>query len=128
MMHREDKHLTPNEWSLMDCLWTQSPRTGKECVDYMAGSVNWSRSTTLTMLRRMTEKGFISCDNSKGINLYSPLIPRESASENQTVEFLNRVFNGSVSMLVSAFTKKQGLTNEEIDRLYAILEEAKSDD
>ena len=51
--------LTPAEWNLMECLWEKSPRTGKEAVDYMKDSVGWSRSTTLTMLRRMGQPGNI---------------------------------------------------------------------
>ena len=53
--------LTPAEWQLMECLWVSAPRTGRECVEYLQRSVGWSRSTTLTMLRRMTEKNMIRC-------------------------------------------------------------------
>ena len=53
--------LTPAEWQLMECLWESAPRTGRECVEYLQRSVGWSRSTTLTMLRRMTEKNMIHC-------------------------------------------------------------------
>ncbi len=127
-MKQSQNHLTPTEWSLMECLWEQSPRTGKEAVDFMAKSVGWSRSTTLTMLRRMTEKGLIACDAQGGMNTYSPLLKKEEAAQEQTNEFLDRVYHGSISMLLSAFTKKQALSQEEIDRLYAILEEAKGND
>ena len=58
-------HLTPTEWSLMECLWENAPRTGREAVEYLAHSAGWSRSTTLTMLRRMTEKGLIALDEKR---------------------------------------------------------------
>ena len=111
----------------MECLWEKSPRTGREAVDHLAGSAGWSRSTTLTMLRRMTEKNMICCLEQDGINVYTPLIPKEEATQSQTEDFLNRVFGGSVSMMLSAFTKKQSLSKEEIDALYAILKEAEED-
>ena len=66
-MENADKNLTPTEWNLMECLWEHSPRTGREAVEYMAQSVGWSRSTTLTMLRRMSEKGFIDCREEDGV-------------------------------------------------------------
>lgn len=119
--------LTPTEWSLMECLWEGSPRTGREAVEYMAASSGWSRSTTLTMLRRMSEKNMISCREQDGINVYEPLIPKQEAVQSQTEDFLNRVFGGSVALMLSAFTKKQSLTKEEIDALYAILKEAEED-
>lgn len=121
-------HLTPTEWSLMECLWESSPRTGKEAVAYMAETVGWSRSTTLTMLRRMTEKGLLECTTQDGIMVYSPLLPKEEATHSQTSEFLDRVYHGSISMLLSAFTQKQALSQKEIDELYAILDEVKTHD
>ena len=127
-MKQSASHLTPTEWHLMECLWQHSPRTGKDAVEYMSKAVGWSRSTTLTMLHRMTEKGYIHCEQLEGINVYSPVLRREDASQVQTQEFLNRVYQGSISMMVSAFTKKQALSQEEIDRLYAILEEAEKHD
>lgn len=120
--------LTPTEWSLMECLWEKSPRTGRDAVEYLAVSSGWSRSTTLTMLRRMSEKNMISCQEKEGVNVYAPLIPKEEAVQSQTVDFLNRVFGGSVSMMLSTFTKKQSLSKEEIDALYAILKEAEDRD
>lgn len=127
-MQNKRSVLTPTEWSLMECLWEWSPRSGREAVDYLAKSEGWSRSTTLTMLRRMTEKNMISCREQNGIYVYAPLILREDATQSQTEDFLNRVFGGSLSMMLSAFTKKQTLSREEIDALYAILKEAEDRD
>ena len=88
-------------------------------------TVGWSRSTTLTMLRRMTEKEMIACKEENGLLVYSPLIDRESATRRETESFLGRVYQGSVSMMLSAFTRKQALSPEEIEELYAILEKAR---
>ena len=57
--------FTPTEWKLMECLWEKGSVTGREAVDYLHAHAAWSRSTTLTMLRRMTEKGIIACGESK---------------------------------------------------------------
>lgn len=120
----ESYNLTHTEWNLMECLWEKSPRTGREAVEYLERSVGWSRSTTLTLLRRMTEKGAIHCGEEEGVKVYSPLIRREEAVLRETDDFLSRVFHGSVSMMMNAVTKKQELTQEEIDELYAILRKA----
>lgn len=117
--------LTPAEWNLMECLWEKSPRTGKEAVDFMKASVGWSRSTTLTMLRRMSEKGLVDCHPEDGMQTFSPRIRREDVLMRETTGFLNRVYHGSVSMMLSAFTRKQALSPEEIEELYAILEKAR---
>lgn len=120
--------LTPTEWHLMECLWERSPRTGREAVEHMAKAVGWSRSTTLTMLRRMTDKGLIRCGEQEGVKVYTPLLRREDAVAQEAEDFLGRVFHGSLSLMMSAMTQKQRLTQDEIDELYSILEEAKSHD
>ena len=123
-MKQADHSLTPTEWNLMECLWERSPRTGRDATKYMERSVGWSRSTTLTMLRRMTEKGIISCAEEDGMKVYTPCLRREDAVQQETGNFLNRLYKGSVSMMMSAITRKQELTKEEIDELYAILRQA----
>ena len=123
-MNTKNIALTDSEWNLMECLWKNSPRSGREVIDELGERVGWSRSTTLTMLRRMTEKGVISCDESGGMKMYAPIVEREAAVSAETDDFLKRVYKGSVSMMVSTLTRKQKLTTEEIDELYEILRRA----
>ena len=113
--------LTPAEWRVMECLWERSPLTGREVSDRLGASAGWTRSTALTMLRRMTEKGLIACSGESGVREYTPLLVRSDAAQRETESFLDRVYSGSVSMMVSAMTKKQALPQSEIDELYALL-------
>ncbi len=116
--------LTPGEWNVMECLWEFSPRTGREAVEDLKKRVGWTRSTTLTMLRRMSEKGLLICTEAAGGKIYAPALQRGEAVVRETDDFLNRVYRGSVSMLVNTMVKKQALSQEEIQQLYAILKEA----
>ena len=116
--------LTPAEWNVMECLWERAPRTGREAIEYLEETVGWSRSTTLTLLRRMSEKGLIDCADRDGIKVYSPCVCREDAAVQETEDFLSRVYHGSISLMMSSITKKQDFTKAEIDELYAILKEA----
>lgn len=123
-MMKEHINLTTAEWNLMECLWEKAPRTGREATEYMQSHVGWTRSTTLTQLRRLTEKGFISCDESGEMRTYSPRLLREDAVTRETDDFIGRVYRGSVGMMMSALARRQELSKEEIDELYAILQEA----
>ena len=117
--------FTPTEWKLMECLWDKCSVTGREAVDDLHDRAGWSRSTTLTMLRRMAEKGVIACtDGGDGVKTYAPLVSRQQAVQRETHDFLSRVYHGSVSQMVSAVTEKQNLTQQEIEELYAILRRA----
>lgn len=121
------KELSGAEWNLMESLWEYSPKVGSQIVSDMAARTGWSRSTTLTMLRRMTEKGLIACEDSGQMKTYAPLIEREEAVRKETESFLNRVYNGSISLLVSGFVDRQKLTEQEIAELRQLLEKAEGD-
>lgn len=120
--------LTNNEWLLLECLWESSPKNGREAVEFMKNSAGWSRSTTLTMLRRMSEKGLILCDEKDELKMYSPKVKREDAVIRETDDFLSRVYKGSISVMMSSIAKKQDLSREEIDELYSILDSMKKGD
>ena len=115
--------LTEAEWTVMECLWEQSPRTGRETVVCLEGKMGWSRSTTLTLLRRLEEKGAVAGDTEGTIKTFRPMIAREDAALQETENLLERAYKGSLSLLVSSLTKKQSLPQREIDELYAILRE-----
>ena len=114
--------LTQAEWSVMECLWEAGPLTGREVVQRMEQSCLWSRSTTLTLLGRLENKGALeSVPAEKGPKVFSPLLKREDAALGETKDFLNRVYQGSLSLMVSALTQKQALSREELDELYGLL-------
>ena len=118
-----DISLTNAEWNVMDCLWEKAPQSGREIIDTLKERVGWSKSTTLTMLKRMAEKQLISCESSQQVRMYSPCIESDDAVKKETENFLKRVYNGSVSLMVSAMTQKQELSEEEIRELFEILEQ-----
>ncbi len=118
--------LTPAEWYVMECLWQHSPCTAREAVECLQSKVGWSRSTTLTLLSRMTEKHQVRCHKEGTVRTYSPMIAQEEALLDQTRSFLERVYQGSLSLMVSAFTKKHPLSDREIAELQSILDQVKS--
>ena len=62
-----------------------------------------------------------------GLKTFIPLVKREDAVLRETNDFLGRIYNGSVSLMVSQLTQKQALPQEEIEELYAILDQMKAD-
>lgn len=124
-MHVNPKNvsLTEAEWAVMECLWEKSPRTGREMVTWLNERMAWTRSTTLTLLRRLEAKGAVVGDTEGELKAFRPLVAREEVAVRETENLLERAYKGSLSLLVSSFTKKQSLPQEEIDELYAILRE-----
>lgn len=114
--------LTGAEWTVMECLWEHSPRTGREVALWLNEKMGWSRSTSLTLLRRLEAKGAVASEEGEP-KTFRPLIARDEESLQQTQSLLERAYNGSLSLLVSALTRKETLPQKEIDELYAILKE-----
>lgn len=122
-MNDKNLTLTEAEWTVMECLWEKSPRTGRETVEWLDRRMGWTRSTTLTMLRRLEAKGAVAGDTEGELKTFRPLIAREEVAAQETENLLDRVYKGSLSLLVSNLTRKQSLPQNEIDELYAILRE-----
>ena len=121
MKDQDGMLLTPAEWKLMECLWDSSPRTGRDAAEYLSKSAGWSRSTALTMLRRMTDKGAVIYGEADGMLSYSAAIKREDAAVRETDDFLCRVYHGSVSLLVSTLADRRELSDEDMEELERIL-------
>ena len=117
--------ITESDWNVLSCLWEHTPQTARELTEALSASVGWSRSTTLTVLRRMTEKGLLLCeDGADGVRLYRTELSQDAVTLRETEHFLDRVFGGSISMMLSAMTAGKRLTGDEIDALYEVLRQA----
>lgn len=114
--------LTEAEWAVMECLWEKAPRTGRETVNCLKEKMDWSRSTILTLLGRLEDKGAVQADAEGTIKEFYPAITREEVAVQETESLLERAYKGSLSMLVSSLTKRQKLSKQDVDELYAILD------
>lgn len=120
----EQIKLTASEWNVLSCLWEESPRTVMQIVGELERTVGWHRSTTITTLHRMEDKGLIRCEQAGRGRAYTPLVDREQAAVAETRSFLDRVYQGSVGMMMSAMAQRRELSREEIAELRAILDQA----
>lgn len=88
------------------------------------GKVGWAKSTTITTLRRMEDKGLVSVEVRGRTKYYTPAVERQKAVRGETRSFLDKVYQGSVGLMVSAMAQEHALSEEDIRQLYAILKEA----
>lgn len=122
-MERKAISLTEAEWTVMEFLWARKRCTGREATEALGKQMGWSRSTTLTFLRRLEGKGAVTSDGSTEPMTFCPAIDREEAAVAEAEHLLERAYHGSLSLLVSALTRREALPQEEIDELYGLLEE-----
>ncbi|OUQ78186.1 BlaI/MecI/CopY family transcriptional regulator [Flavonifractor sp. An100] len=120
----EEQVLTNSEWYVMDCLWQRSPMTVMELVAALGDKVGWAKSTTITTLRRMEEKGLVTVEVRDRAKHYTPALERDKAARRETRSFLDKVYRGSVGLMVSAMADEKALSRAEIEELYDILRKA----
>ena len=119
--------LTGSEWNVLESLWEKSPQTVMQLVAQLGERVGWAKSTTITTLRRMEEKGLVSCEIVGKGKSYTPAVEQEEASIQETRSFLDRVYRGSVGLMMSAMAQQEGLSLDQIAQLRAILDDAEKE-
>ena len=119
-----DINLTNSEWYVMDCLWQRTSMTVMELVGALNQRLGWAKSTTITTLRRMEDKGLVHCNLEGRTKHYTPAVSRDQAARRETRSFLDKVYRGSVGLMMSALAEDQALSKAEIDELYEILRKA----
>lgn len=114
-------HIAETEWKVMEILWAKSMITIGEIKDALSDS-DWSDSTIKTLVRRLCKKDALGIDDSKGQFLYYPLVNENECKLKETKNLINRIYNGSVKMLMANLASESKLTDEETKKLMDIID------
>ena len=120
-------NLSNTEWSVMEELWSTSPRTLMELVRAMEVKLGWMKSTTCTVVRRLEEKGALRYEEGGRARRYYPCVERQDAAAAETESFLSRVYGGSVGLLAASMAGQNALTKEDIEDLRRIVRNAEEE-
>ena len=115
--------LNNSEWTIMEKLWEQ-PYTMMQLYHILEEETGWSKSTVVTMLGRMVDKGLAAYHECGRAREYYPLVRKEDVALSETKSLIDRVFKGSVNMMMSALVRSDELSKDEISELQAILKKA----
>lgn len=121
-MKNKEIILQQSERYIMEKLWENHPRTIMQLFHSLELDPGWSKSTVNTLLGRMVEKGIVYYEEGGKARQYYPAITREDADVAETRNLLQRVYRGSVGMMVNTMIKKNALSQEEIEELYQLLQ------
>ena len=122
-----DISLSDGEWKLMNLLWEESPRTIAQLVLALKDDTGWTKGTIFMMLSRMIDKGAVRYEAGGRSKLFYPTIKKQVVASSETESFLEKVYNGSVGLMVASMAEQKALSKEDIDELYAILREAEKE-
>ena len=116
--------LSEGEWNIMKLLWQKEPMTLGEIVSALQNNTGWSKATVFVMLKRMIQKGAVRMEEGGRYQQYYPCVSHKDAATEETASFLSRVYDGSISMLLSSVAGQKQLSQEEINALRRILDDA----
>ncbi|WP_298030726.1 BlaI/MecI/CopY family transcriptional regulator [uncultured Dysosmobacter sp.] len=117
-------NLSDSEWKLMNRLWARNPMTITELTAALRDDTGWSKNTIITMLSRLEAKEAVRHRDGVRAKQYFPVMAREDAALAETESFLDKVYNGSLGLMMSAMVETHALTAADIAELSAILEKA----
>ena len=119
--------VTNSEWYVMNCLWTAEQSLPlMQIVPLLKQSNGWSKSTSATMVRRMSEKGLIGYNEQGKTKYFFPKVNKEDVVVQETKDFLQRIYDGSVGTMMSALVRQNDLSLNDIHELQQILKDAES--
>lgn len=116
--------ITQSEWIIMERLWEDPPKTLMELKRELEPETGWAKSTVATMLTRMLDKDVIRYETDGKTKQFYPAVTKQEVTMAETDSMLERLYHGSVGMMVSALVDNQKLSRQEIEELLDILREA----
>ena len=96
-----------------DIIWENAPLTTRQLVNLSAEKLEWKRTTTYTVLKKLCERGIFSM----GSRMVNVLISKEEFHAIKSEEFVKENFQSSLPAFIAAFTSRQKLTAEEIKEI-----------
>ncbi len=117
-------HLSNSEWEIMNVLWEFSYATISEIVTKLNEKKYWDKHTVITMLNRMEKKEAVAFRKNARAKEYYSIISQNDTVMQESEQFLNRVFAGSLSLMVNTFLNNEKIKKEQIDELYKMLKES----
>ena len=102
-----------------DIIWKNEPISSSEVVRLAESELNWKKSTTYTVLKRLCEKGIFENKNGK----VRALISRSDFYSMRSESFVDEAFGGSLPAFLAAFTRRKSLSEEEVACLRRMIEE-----
>jgi predicted transcriptional regulator len=104
-----------------DIVWARAPISTAELIKICEAEFDWKRTTTYTVLKRLSERGIFKNDN----GTVTVLISKDEFYSMQSEKVINESFGGSLPAFIAAFTSRQNLSEDEISEIRAIIENMK---
>ena len=109
----ETPKIFESEYRFCLILWENEPIKSSDLAKLCEEKLKWKKSTTFTVIKRLTNRGVIKNENS----IVNSLISKDQVQAAESRDIVERTFEGSLPLFISAFTKEKSLTFEEVESI-----------
>lgn len=107
-----------SEYRFCEILWGNEPVSSSALVKLCSEQLEWKKSTTYTVIRRLSERGVLKSENA----VVTSLVSKEEVLTAESAEVIEKTFAGSLPSFIAAFARKKTLTEQEIDEIREIID------
>lgn len=107
-----------SEYRFCLILWENEPIRSTELAKLCKERLDWSKTTTYTVIKRLSDRGVIKSENA----IVSSIVSKEEAQLSELEELVERKFEGSLPAFIAAFGHRQQLSDAEIAEIRRIIE------
>ena len=112
--------LTNAEGKLAELLWNNAPIASMEMIKMAQKEFGWKKSTTYSVIKRLSVRGALKNENAVVTSLVSQLQVQKYESE----QILEKTFDNSLPSFITAFLHGRTLTQDEAIQIKLMIEEA----
>ena len=117
----ETPKIFESEYRFCLILWEHEPVPSGKLVELCKENLGWSKATTYTVIRRLSERGVLKNENA----IVSSLISKEEAQKSRLDEMVEETFEGSMPAFIAAFSKGKRLSKDEVEQLRQLIDSYK---
>ncbi len=107
-----------SEYRFCLILWESEPMSCKDLAKLCKEKLDWSRTTTYTVIKRLEERGVLKNDNS----IITSLVTKDEVQSHELDEMFKKRFEGSLPAFIAAFAKQQNLSQKDVEEIRRIIE------
>ena len=115
----DDYRLGAVERRFADLIWENEPLSSGELVKLCEGALQWKKSTTYTVLKKLCEKGLFQNDH----GTISSLVSAEEYDAALSHKIVEETFHGSLPAFLAAFSRRKTLSSEEVAQLQRLIDD-----
>ncbi len=122
--HESLPQLSKAQMEIMNVVWDRGEVTVADVWKALSAKRSVARSTVLTMITRLEEKGWLCCDQEGHAFRYKAAVPREATLGTVVRRLVDTAFGGSAERLFQALVHGRGLSKEEARKIKEMIDRA----